>query len=301
MASQDVAINRYVINNDDIYSKPRSGPRTFAEAAASYVASGGDGRYLPPLVARLGPVPLSELAPFDIRQLAEQLYPDRKGATKNRCALTPARAVINHAYDRGWCGLMRIKRFKEEKPVRRGYATPVWLHLFLRQCQTDNLPHLAALVLFMAQTAARVSEAIRVCWGHVNLANRQVLLERTKTEQNAIRSLTDELVARFTELQYRFQPKPEDRVFRFTNRHSVSERIKAVCRRAEIEYKPPHTCGRTTFANMAMDLGMDVKTAMAAGGWVSSPIFLDTYVRTRKNAGRIVADRFNQLSFTDTV
>lgn len=88
-----------------------------------------------------------------------------------------------------------------------------------------------------------------------------------------------------------------DRVFRYTSRFSVSERIRAVCRRAEIPYKSPHLCGRHTFATTAIELGIDIGTAMAAGEWRSSKVFLETYVHPRINAGRLVADRMNLHSF----
>lgn len=282
-------------------SSIRSGDRTFRDAAASYLENGGQARYLDSILPILGDMPVGSIAPHDVRQAALQAFPDRKGATLNRCGLTPARAVINHAYDRGWCNRISLKRFKEEKPVRRGYATQVWLHLFFRQCRADNLPHIAALVLFMAQTGARVSEALRLTWRYVNIHKREALLLRTKTSTNSMRSLTDDLVTRFTELQFIHRPAEDDRVFGIKNRHNVNDRIKAICRRADIEYKSAHVCGRVTYANMAMDMGIDVKTAMAGGGWESSPIFLDIYVRTRENAGRIVADRFNQLSFNGSI
>ena len=275
--------------------------RTFSDAADSYLENGGSPRYLDKILPVLGHLPVALIAPHDIRQAAIEAFPGRKPGTLNRCGLTPARAVINHAYDRGWCSLIRMKRFKEEKPVRKGYATQLWLHLFFRQCRFDKLPHIAALVLFMAQTGARISEALRLTWRYVNMHRREALLLKTKTNTNSIRSLTDDLVTRFTELQYLHRPADDDRVFVVKCRHNVNDRIRAVCARAGIEYKPAHVCGRVTYANMAMDMGVDVKTAMAGGDWVSSPVFLDIYVRPRENASRIVADRFNQISFSGHV
>ncbi|TCU34125.1 phage integrase family protein [Rhizobium azibense] len=90
------------------------------------------------------------------------------------------------------------------------------------------------------------------------------------------------------------------RVFRFTNRHSVNERIRAVCRRAKIKYKPSHAIGRRKFATSLMAMGVDVKTAMDAGGWVSASVFLGTYVFT-KNAGRVVSEKFNMLRYDEAV
>ena len=77
--------------------------------------------------------------------------------------------MINHGYDRGWCNLIRLKNFKEDSPKRKVPASAVWMQLFVRQCDQDDLPHLAALVLLMSQTGARISEAVALCWSEVDL------------------------------------------------------------------------------------------------------------------------------------
>jgi integrase len=168
------------------------------------------------------------------------------------------------------------------------------MQVFIRQCERDGLHHLAALVLFMSQTGARISEAIRVEWRDVDLNGRTAILLKTKTTTNSVRHLTDEMVSRMRFLSA--AKSPDDRVFRYTSRHSVNERIIAVCLRAGISYKSPMMCGRHAFATNAISSGVDIKTAMEAGDWKSSTVFLETYVHTR-NAGRTVADRFNLLSF----
>jgi len=268
---------------------------TFREAAEDYIREGKDGRYLGPIIEHLGDRRLPSIFPKQIEKMAIQLYPTQSNATRNRCAITPARAVINHGYDNGWCNLIRIKRLKEDAPERKTPASPVWMHSFLRRCAKDELPHIAAIVLFMSQTAARVSEATRLTWKDVDLNGRKALLVRTKTGRNSVRHLTDELVYRLREL--RGDARDEDPVFRIVNRHNVNDRIKAVCRRAEISYKSSHMCGRHTFATNAIELGMDIKTAMDAGDWKSPAIFLNTYVHLRQNASRMVADRFNAMQY----
>ena len=268
---------------------------TFDQAAASYIEHGGDNRYLPRIVEYFRGRPLASIYPFDIQQMAKTLYPDVLNSTRNRQALTPARAVIVHGYERGWCNPIRLRKFKEDPPTRKMPASPAWLHAFARQCARDNLPHLAALVLFMAQTGARVSEAVELKWTEVDLTNRRVVLLRTKTGVNSPRTLTDELVMRMHQLQIGRQD--HEAVFRYTCRHSVNERIKAVCGRAEISYKSSHACGRHSFATNAIDNGIDIKTAMQTGGWASVEVFLGTYVTPRQNAGRIVADRFNAYQY----
>lgn len=270
---------------------------TFTSAAESYLKHGGEERYLAPIIAYFGERPLKTIYPFDIKAMAEALYPSQSNATRNRQAVTPARAVLMHGYDRGWCNFIRVRRFKEEKPKRRKPATAVWLHAFSRQCDKDGLEHLAAIVLFMASTGARISEAIALRWDEVDLTARTALLLKTKTSTNSMRYLTDEVARRLRGLKD--GNSATDRVFRYGNRHSVNERIRAVCERADIPYKPPHTCGRHTFASTAIELGMDVKTTMIAGDWRSSSVFLETYVTPRGTPGRVVADRMNVHDFGD--
>lgn len=269
--------------------------RTFKECAQSYIENGGEGRYLKPIIDYFGDRPLTSIFPFDIERMALDLYPTQSNSTKNRQALTPTRAVIYHGYKRGWCNMIRLQRFKPEPAKRKKPASFTWIHAFVRRCDKDNLPHLAALVIFMSQTGARVSEAIRVTWRDVDLASRSVLLLKTKTGTNSTRNLTDEMIGRLYAM--RAGCDLDDRVFRYTNRHSVNERIVAVCRRAELTYKSSHAAGRHSFATNAMELGLDIRTVMAAGDWKSSNIFLEIYVHPRRNAGRVAADRFNMYQF----
>lgn len=269
---------------------------TFAEAASSYVENGGQSKYLPRVVDYLGDRPIKDIVPFDIKRMALDLYPNTKNSTRNRHALTPARSVIIHGYERGWCNLMRLPSFKEDPPKRKKPASLSWLHIFARQCEIDRLPYLAALVLFMAQTGARVSEAVDLRWSEVDLATRKVLILKTKTSRNSVRHLTDDLVSRLQLLHSRYPSGPQDHVFLYTSRYAVNERIKAVCDRAGIAYKSSHACGRHSFATNAMALGLDIKTTMEAGDWRSSAVFLETYVHVQ-DASRHVADRFNSSRF----
>lgn len=267
---------------------------TFTTAAESYIRHGGEDRYLPPIVEYFAETPLAQVTPFDIRQMAMALFPEHQNSTRNRQALTPARAVIIHGYERGWCPLMRLTRFKQDPAKRKTPASPAWLQIFVRQCDRDGLPHLAALVMFMSQTGARVSEAVALRWAEVDILGRRVVLLKTKTTRNSPRFLTDTLVGRLRALAT--GPDQLAHVFRYTSRHSVAERIGKVCERAGIAYKSPHVCGRHSFATNAMAMGADIKTAMEAGDWKSSTIFIETYVHVR-DAGRLVADRFNGIEF----
>ena len=269
--------------------------RTFADAAKSFTDNGGDGRYLPQLVAYFGSKSLREIFPFDVQQMALTLYPRQKNSTRNRQAVSPAKAVLRHAADRGWCQPLNIRRFREDPPKRKAPASQAWLHAFVRQCQKDELQHLAALVLFMSTTAARVSEAIDLRWREVDLARCTALLLKTKTSTNVQKDFSKEVSDRLANLKG--DALPDDRVFSYSGRQAVNHRIRAVCARAGISYKSSHACGRHTFATTAINLGIDIRTTMKAGGWRSVEVFMGTYVHASPNAGRIVADTLGRYQF----
>lgn len=161
--------------------------RTFSEASDSYLQNGGSDRFLTPIVEYLGGRHMFEIFPFDIKQMSLALYPNHSAATRNRQAITPTRAVFFHAYERGWGPSLKIRNFKEDPPVRKKAASHAWLHAFIRQAERDGLPHLAALVMFMSQTAARVIEATELRWAEVDLLNRSAVLLKTKTSTNSRR------------------------------------------------------------------------------------------------------------------
>lgn len=270
------------------------GERNFAEAADSYIQHGGEARYLPRLVARFGAHPVASITPLAVRQAAEETYPDASPATRNRQFLTPARAVLYHAHELGWRMPARIRPFRAPRPADIAPATRRWLERFVERCDQDNLPHLAACVLFMNLTGARVSEAVALKGRQVDLRRRTALLLKTKTEVNSLRYMPDHLVERIRDLA----PSPDDHVFRYTSRFSVNERIQAVCGRAGLPYKSSHRVGRHAFATNALNAGVSVRVAMDAGGWKTSSIFLETYAHTI-DAGRTVMDRFNALHYQD--
>jgi len=189
---------------------------------------------------------------------------------------------------------MRLPNFRAEAPRRKVPASIPWLQIFIRQCDRDDLPQLAALVMFMSLTGARISEAINLRWSEVDLMARSAVLLKTKTSTYSRRGLTDAMAKRLIDLAVGQQP--DDRVFRVRNRKTPYDRIKRVCERAGIAFKSPHLCGRHAFATNAMAMGADIKEAMQAGDWKSVDIFIGIYVHV-PNADRLIANRFNGISF----
>lgn len=264
--------------------------RLFEEAAASYMKQGGEGRFLPAIIKHFKGRKIGTIKPAEIRMMALAIYPTAANSTRNRQAIIPARAVINHAHDLGWCSPIKVKMFEAKKSRKHAPVDRGWLDTFLVQADKDKLWHLSALVLFMNQTAARVSEAVNLMGEHVDLGERIALLEKTKTDEWSPRHLTAELVARIAGLGLE-AGKP---VFSYTDSKAVNKRIKAVCIRAGIEPRTTHSAGRHSFGTNAMNLpGANIKAAMDAGGWKSAKLFMETYVHS-KEAGRSIAEQLDR-------
>ncbi|MDP3405034.1 MAG: tyrosine-type recombinase/integrase [Brevundimonas sp.] len=271
-----------------------SSSHCFSDAAASYVQHGGEPRFLPRVVERFGPDPVETITPMAVREAALSLYPEASNATRNRQVITPARAVLYHAHEMGWRAPARIRLLKAPRARRVLPAGRRWTERFVERADADGLPHLSAALMFMQMTGARVTEAISLEGQNVDLIRRTALLVKTKTDTDSLRWLPDPLVERIRALD----PRPGERVFRYTSRFSVNERMAAVCHRAGLPYKSSHIAGRHAFATNALNAGINVRVAMDAGGWKSSVIFLETYAHSVE-AGRVVMDRLNTLAWQD--
>lgn len=268
--------------------------RTFEEAALSYQKQGGEGRFLAPLIKRFRGRSLVSIKPGEIKEAAFAIYPNAISATRNRQAITPARSVINHAAGLGWCPPIKIESFETTDPART-FVGREWIDAFMVQARVDQLPGLAAGMLFMFQTGARITEAARVLPEHVDLDGRAVFLPKTKTERNVYRDITRELADCIRALD-KTEGEP---LFGFATRFDFYPAAKEVCARAGIEYVPPHQSGRHSYATNSLAMGVGIKDAMDAGGFKSVALFMKTYVHSQ--GGRVVADAFDKNRSGSTV
>lgn len=251
---------------------------TFAEAVIVYVADGKPNDYLGPLNAHFKARTVKSIRPGDIQAAARILYPGLSPATQNRQAIVPARAVINHAADRGLCPHIRVKLFRETPPARRAVDDP-WLRRFRAHAPLKY----AALVSLMATTGARIGQAIEIHWDEVNLQQGEVMIPPAKGYPERIGYLTPELVADLANLRaakpLRKRQKGHGLVFGLTSRSSVYRPWRAICEAAGIDYLPTHQSGRHTFfTTMIVRNGIDPKTAAELGGSASPSLLLKTYV-----------------------
>lgn len=251
-------------------------PHTFEEAAASYLKTGsGEPHLLVGILRHFGGRMVGSIRPAEVREMALALYPKAAPATRNRQAITPARAVINHAHELGWCGAIRVRSFPVPKSNKHTPVDDEWMRAFLAESDRSGLYHLSAAVMFMNMTGARVAEAVNLTWQYVDLEARTAMLAKTKTEEWSLRYMPAVLADRIAALD---RGGPNGRVFKYTHPKSVNYIVARVCKRAGISIRTSHSFGRHSFATNAIAMGVDVKSAMVAGGWKSSKLFIEVYV-----------------------
>lgn len=170
--------------------------RSFAEAAIDYMESGGERRYLRPILTawikvdgrdvRFGEMLLDDIDQAVLNQLAKVVKPGVSAATTNRAVFTPVMSVLNYAkHERKkfqYLGLS-VKRPKVEKPPV-DYRQPGEIEWWLERCG-----HLSALITAYVGTGARASELINLDSASVSPDKRSVVLWESETKSKAARSV----------------------------------------------------------------------------------------------------------------
>lgn len=239
---------------------------TFAQAAMLYRAAGKPTRFLEKVEDHWRDTLVKDISPGGIRQAAIDLYPEASAATRNRQAIVPMQAIINHAAELELCPMIRVKRFKTETKVRKP-VTIEWVQRFAKVAS----PHLGALAWFMFQTGARVSEAVAVRWSDVDLAARTVRIGQSKTKSERLAHLPAESFAAIAN-----QPRGRQRVFLYATRMAAHKAWRTAIARAGIEPLSFHSC-RHGFATSLLRAKIDIVTVAKLGGWRTPRHVLETY------------------------
>jgi integrase len=243
---------------------------TFAQAVTRYLDAGKPERFLAPLVAHFRDDPVKDIKPGTIAQAATKLYPLAGPATRNRQAIAPAQAVINHAAAAGLCPFIRVPRFKVQKTIKP-YAEISWIDAFVAAAS----PRLAALAWFMFLTGARISTATGLRWEDVDLGRGVVVLRKPKGQDDERSHLPPALVVALANIPG--ERAPRQRVFGYGSRSSVYGPWATACKRAGVLYIPPHRAGRHGFATGLLRESVDPVTVAKLGHWKTPRHVYDTY------------------------
>ena len=261
----------------DIYGHDHEA--TFADVALDYMNGGGERRYLGPIIKSLGQTRLKDIKPGHIRDLAQQLKPKAKAATRNRHVIVPARSVINFGAERGLCAAMRVKGFKEAA-VEKQAIDRAWLDKF----RANAVHHrLATLALFNFTTGARIGEAVALAPSDFDLNAKKARIDTTKNGDFRYFYLTDELVRELRLIEPRKVKDGSVRMFGYSSPNACIWAWKETCKRAGIPYVTRHEAGRhSAGTETIIRKGVDPVTAAALLGWKDPKVLLRRYVHPEK-------------------
>jgi integrase len=181
----------------DIFEQQIRGPvrvaEGFASAALKYMDSGGERRFLAPLLRHFGDVPIDQIDQQAIDQAATKLYPKCTPATRARCVHGRISAILRFA------GItLNIRRPKTPPGVVR------WLtHEEANRLIDACAPHLRPLVMFLLYTGARLGEALWLDWRCIDLARGHVSFPKTKNGHPRGVPLHRDLVTELANLPHR--------------------------------------------------------------------------------------------------
>ena len=207
-----------------------------------------------------GKVDLAGITAHDVIEAAQNLYPQAKNSTKNRQVVTPMSAVLNWCADVSdgkWRQNIRIKSFKEAKPVHRRPATNV------EQILLDNTTgdkHLLFAILF--GQGFRITETLGIEWDNIDMDRQTIILYVGKAKEEKIIPIEDYAFSLLKKRKVR-----TGRLFNWTNRQSVYGWLNPLKKELGIRFTPH--MARHEFASARNEVGSTPSDLKEASSWTT--------------------------------
>jgi integrase len=277
---------------------------TFSDAVLRYNPKPRDARYLIMIVREIGHLPIVDIKPKMLKALGPKLLPDACTDTWWRAFVATARAVINSAHENG-LGTPPIRiqayttRERLEQDEKRGKRSRIPRRPFTREwverfCAYADLYN-AALVRFMFETAARISQAIAVEPDHVDLKACKVWLCAQKGHEAQWVSISKEMAQELAQLppkrpvNKRTGKRLQARVFGYASRGGPRKAWAKICAEAGIPLLTPHCARHGFYTELRVNQRLDPITVAEAGRWKSPTTPDKVYAHARKNHADIRA------------
>jgi hypothetical protein len=233
---------------------------SFREAADVYLAYRGEPKVEVQRLARIcieiGALPISEITGAVLVDAANKLIPHGKPSTKNREVVRAAAAVLHYAAENGAIDWLRIKQFKEARPVTRAVSTDIASLLI---ANADD-PDLRLLLIWLFHQGNRISEALSVRWDHIDLPDGTVKIYVSKIDEWRTVGLDPAVVVALGNVADQTGP-----VFRWQTKSGVYKPLRALCARLGIAFTPH--MARHSMATWANAAGVPLRTIMDMGNW----------------------------------
>lgn len=264
---------------------------TFGDIASLYISKGHEDRFLEPLIKKFGSRKVETITDEDVFALADELSkrwqkdPRNKAnkpwsnETKNRQVVTPFEAVLNFGarIRPPKCHPRLIESYPEKKRIIEP-ATDDWFRAFIAACEREGHIRMIGLVMFLSLTAARISEACRLEGQDVNLSENYAILKKTKAGNSRRVDLPPGLVSVLSDLAL----APGERVFGYSARFAVRNRVIAICKRNNLKYYTTHQWGRHAFAARLLRMNKSLLMVKESGGWASLQVVVESYGHLEK-------------------
>jgi len=258
--------------------------------------SGGERRFIAPLINHFGEMPCSAIDQAAVLRAALTLYPEAAPSTRNRQAFTPLSAVLRSA------GItLSLRRPKQLKGIIRWLTDDEAIRL-IEACSD----HLRPLVIFMLFTGARAGEALWLDWHNVDLARAHVVFPKTKNGNPRGVPLHPAVIAALANLHHRSGAvfrRPDGKPYeppRGDGDTSAGSRIgtafSGALKRAGIEKCRVHDL-RHTFATWHYREHRDLIALQRLGGWKT----LSMVTRYAHQSSAIDRDAINALPNLGTI
>lgn len=293
------------LRREALYGKQHE--TTFAEAAVAYIeAKDKEGSEiaspaLARLIPRCGTRTLASFSSGEVQDLAKEMFPQGTAATRNRHCIVPFMAVYNHAVVRKQAPPMKVERFKEKKAKTRS-VDGAWIEA-VRDALTD--PFARAMVRLMFETGMRLGTVLALEPNMVDVGARVIRVPGAilKNDEDHDFILSSGMAAELAAL-----PKPgefikgakgcgrwrRDDALLFGYRYATGfyKQLKRACKKAGVEYVPPHQSGRHSFATTyIVDHKIDPVTVAELGGWKDPAFLLKRYPHAREAKLRGIVER----------
>lgn len=242
--------------------RPAKPTLDFFSAAISYVAAGGQDTYVDRLKDYFREKPVDEIDQAAIDTAATLLYPNATAATRNRHVYTPVSAILKHA------GREKpIKRPKGARGQRRlCWLTPPQAFALLAAARSSG-DRFWAYCTFLLYTGCRLSEALRLQGGHLDLAAGYAYIPDTKNGEPRAVHLPPVLVAALANLKDK-----EKSVFGYAKSGALYGMLDAAATSAGVDLPPRvafHIFRHTYGAWMRRHGHLDTSGLVATGAWKS--------------------------------
>ncbi|WP_138423689.1 tyrosine-type recombinase/integrase [Maritimibacter alexandrii] len=247
---------------------------TFAEAALTYLETGGEARFLRPLLEHFGPrTRLTDIDNDQVARAARALYPNAAPATVNRQVITPISAVYQLAADEG---KVSPRRFRRRKPsaARTRWLTPAEAERLIEVCDQRLRP----MVMTLLGTGCRTSELFRMTAEDLHLGTSEAWVGQAKNGEARMvrypaRTRRALITADLPELGALFRtPKGKP----YAVRQGRGGQIEAAFGQARAaaglgDEVTPHVL-RHTWATWHWSQNRDLLELMRSGGWKKSDV-----------------------------